>query len=120
MAEATETLRTNNETWGFYGTVCNADQGFDVDAAWTTAFALIKLATNGSDEGVRDFLDSRLGRHLADEAVGRYHRGEMDLNRNPSLMPALVATVSKWNGWTIGNRDAKQHGIPKGLPYLTG
>jgi hypothetical protein len=23
-------------------------------------------------------------------------------------------------GWTIGRLTSKQHGIPKGLPYLTG
>ncbi|MFN3297820.1 MAG: hypothetical protein ACK42S_14150, partial [Caldimonas sp.] len=56
------TLPTCNEAWGFYGSTA----GFtDADAAWAIAFPAVAKATGATAEGVRDFLDSRHGRHFA-------------------------------------------------------
>jgi hypothetical protein len=62
---------------------------------------------------VRAFLDSRHGRHFADDV-----RNELDAGR--PLAEAIDAATQRWMGWTIGRQTSKDYGIPKGLPYLTG
>ena len=104
------TLPTANEAWGFYGT---SGAFADAEAAWAIAFPAVLAATDGTPEGVRDFLDSRHGRHFADDVLNGLHA---ELN----LQEAIHAATQRWMGWTIGRLTSKQHGIPKGLPYLTG
>jgi hypothetical protein len=36
------------------------------------------------------------------------------------LEAAIDAAVARWMGWSIGRRTARETGIPRGLPYLTG
>jgi hypothetical protein len=104
------TLPTANEAWGFFGTA----GGFtDAQAAWAIAFPAVAKATSGSAEGVRDFLDSRHGRHLADDVANGIHSG-LDLKA------AIDAAIARWTGWKIDRNTGREHGIPKGLPYLTG
>ena len=62
---------------------------------------------------VRAFLDSRHGRHFADDVANAL------LERCP-LADAVAAAVTKWMGWTIGRATSRDTGIPRGLPYLTG
>ena len=99
---------TQNEAWGFWGTM--NDQAA---AAWPIAMTAISDATFQPLESVRAFLDSRHGRHFADDVLNGLHAG---LN----LHDAIHAATQRWMGWTIGRLTSKQHGIPKGLPYLTG
>jgi hypothetical protein len=33
---------------------------------------------------------------------------------------AINAATQQWMDWTIGRQTAKEYGIPRGLPYLTG
>lgn len=99
---------TQNETWGFWGTM--NDQAA---AAWPIAMTAISDATNQPLESVRIFLDSRHGRHFADDVLNALHAGS-------DLPDAIHAATQRWMGWTIGRLTSKQHGIPKGLPYLTG
>ena len=99
---------TQNEAWGFWGTM--NDQAA---AAWPIAMTAISDATLQPLESVRAFLDSRHGRHFADDVLNGLHAG---LN----LQDAIHAATQRWMGWTIGRLTSKQHGIPKGLPYLTG
>ena len=99
---------TQNEAWGFWGTM--NDQAA---AAWPIAMTAISDATFQPLESVRAFLDSRHGRHFADDVLNGLHAG---LN----LPDAIHAATQRWMGWTIGRLTSKQHGIPKGLPYLTG
>ena len=103
-------LPTRNEAWGFYG----ATAGFtDADAAWAMASSAVAKATGASAEGVREFLDSRHGRHFADDVHNAIHAGlELDA--------AINAAITRWMGWTIDRNTARETGIPKGLPYLTG
>ncbi|MFA7587251.1 MAG: hypothetical protein WCY11_13825 [Novosphingobium sp.] len=104
------TLPTRNEAWGFYG----AAAGFtDADAAWSIALPAIAKAVRASAEGVRDFLDSRHGRHFADDVHNGIHAGL-------ALKAAIDAAIARWMGWTISRATAQEHGIPQGLPYLTG
>ena len=104
------TLPTANEAWGFYGTT----SGFaDADAAWAIAFPAVLAATDGTAEGVRDFLDSRHGRHFADDVHNGVHAG-LDLEA------AIEVAITRWMGWTINRETAREIAMPKGLPYLKG
>ena len=104
------TLPTRNEAWGFYGSTA----GFtDADAAWSIAFPAVAAATRASADGVRDFLDSRYGRHLADDVNNGIHAG-LD------LQAAIDAAITRWMGWTISRNTAREIAMPKGLPYLKG
>ena len=102
------TLPTANEAWGFYGT-CGAFA--DAQAAWAIAFPAVLAATDGPPEGVRDFLDSRHGRHFADDVHNGLHAG---LN----LSVAIESAITRWMGRTIDRETAREIAMPKGLPYL--
>ena len=99
---------TQNEAWGFWGTMNN-----QAAAAWPIAMTAISDATYQPLESVRAFLDSRHGRHFADDVLNGLHAGA-------NLNDAIDQATQRWMGWTIGRLISKQHGIPKGLPYLTG
>jgi hypothetical protein len=99
---------TQNEDWGFWGTMNEHAQ-----AAWPIAMTAISDATGQPLESVRAFLDSRYGRHFADSVLNEMRWG------NP-IQQAVDATVTRWMGWTIGRLTSKEYGIPRSLPYLTG
>ena len=101
-------LPTENTAWGFWGTM-----GEHAAAAWPVAFAAIHDATATDPASVRAFLDSRHGRHFADEVTNHLHAGR-------SLAEAIAAATATWMGWRIGRRTSRETGIPAGLPYLTG
>ena len=82
-------------------------------AAWPIAMTAISDATCQPLESVRVFLDSRHGRHFADDVLNEMLRGQ-------TIQQAINAAVTRWMGWTIGRQTSKDYGIPKGLPYLTG
>ena len=107
----TATLATRNEAWGFFGTMNQLDA--DAQQAWNAASAMIAAQTDASPEGVRDFLDSRRGRHFADEVANALHEGH-------ALATAIEQAVARWQGWRIGRQTSRDTGIPAGLPYLTG
>jgi hypothetical protein len=99
---------TRNEGWGFFGTMEH-----HAKAAWPLAIEAISQATGESHEAVRRFLDATLGRHFADDVHNAMHGGL-------ELAAAIDAATQKWMGWSIGARISREHGIPRGLPYLTG
>jgi len=111
----TTILPTRNTEWGFWGTIDRIDDDLAADApkAWTLASKSIAAATGVSPEGVRDFLDSRHGRHFADDVANWLARGD-------TLKDAIDAAVARWMGWRIDRRTCRDTGIPAGLPYLTG
>ncbi len=94
--------------WGFWGTMNER-----ASAAWPLAMAAISNATSQSLESVRAFLDSRHGRHFADDVLNGLDAGQ-------NLQDAIHAATQRWMGWTIGRLTSQRHGIPKGMPYLTG
>jgi hypothetical protein len=108
MNATTQIPATQNDTWGFYGTMNE-----QAEAAWTLAMTAISDATCQPLESVRTFLDSRQGRHFADDVQNGLYAGA-------TLADAINAATQRWMGWTIGRSTSKQYGIPKGLPYLTG
>ena len=99
---------TQNNPWGFFGTMNE-----QAEAAWPIAMTAISDATYQPLESVRLFLDSRHGRHFADDVLNELLRGQ-------TILHAIGAAVTRWMGWTIGRQTSKQYGIPTGLPYLTG
>ena len=99
---------TQNEAWGFWGTMNE-----HASAAWPLAMNAISDATHQPLESVRTFLDSHHGRHFADDVQNGLYQGQ-------ALQDAIKAATQRWMGWTIGRQTSKQYGIPRGLPYLTG
>ena len=75
--------------------------------------AAVANATGFTPDEVRAFLDSRHGRHFADDVAN-------GLFEHRPLTDAIAAATTKWMGWTIGRATSRETGIPQGLPYLTG
>ena len=94
--------------WGFWGTMNE-----QAETAWPIAMTAISNATNQPLESVRAFLDSRHGRHFADDV----HNG---LYAGATLKNAIDQATQRWMGWTIGRQISKDYGIPRGMPYLVG
>jgi hypothetical protein len=101
---------TTNEAWGFFGTI---RQHADGSIAWPIAVTLISTATGLDAETVAAFLDSRHGRHFADQVVN-------ELTTGKAIAEAIEAAAARWMEWRISARTAHETGIPRGLPYLTG
>ena len=58
-------MPTNNTEWGFWGTA--GHNGYDQQMTWEAASDALATAFNLTPERVRDLLDARFGRHLADD-----------------------------------------------------
>jgi hypothetical protein len=104
---------TRNEAWGFFGTMQTA--GADPMQAWSAASAMIAAETEVTPEGGRDFLDSREGRHFADDVVS-----ELAKAGPGKLEEAIEAAIARWQGWRNSRTTSRKTGIPQGLPWLTG
>ena len=100
----------HNRKWGFFGTISHHA---DPERAWDIALAFIAGITGCSPDATRAFLDSRHGRHFADEATNHLAAGL-------GLASAINAAATTWMGRRITARTAQETGIPRGLPYLTG
>lgn len=108
MTTTPEIPASQNESWGFIGTMNE-----HATAAWPLALTAISNATGESLESVRIFLASRHGRHFADDVHNGLFRGDI-------LQDAIHAATQRWMGWTISRQTAKDYGIPRGMPYLIG
>ena len=112
-------LPSRNEAYGFFGimTRCPERDRRSVEV-WTLASRLIAEAISADSEdemiGIRDFLDSRMGRHFADDVVGTLTGG------NITLEAAIASAIHRWQGWRIDRATQRAQGIPAGLPYLAG
>jgi len=101
-------IPATQNAWGFGGTMNE-----HASIAWPLAMTAISDATDQPLEAARVFLDSRHGRHFADDVQNGLCRGQ-------TMADAINAATQQWMGWTIGRQTAKEYGIPLGLPYLTG
>ncbi len=108
MTETSQIPATQNEPWGFWGTMNE-----QAATAWPLAMTAVSDTTGQPLESVRTFLDSRHGRHFADDVLNQLHAGHV-------LTDAINAATQQWMGWKIGRKTSKDYGIPRGLPYLTG
>lgn len=102
------TTTTNNPGWGFYGTM-----GGHAEQAWPLAVEIITRTTGQPEEDVGTFLDSKYGRHFADEVHDHRARGQ-------SLANAISVTANVWQMRRTGSATSRHTGIPKGTPTLTG
>lgn len=59
-------LKTQNKEYGFWGTMATRYPESEVQQKWDEAFELLEDLSGKSAEDIRDFLDSRSGRKLAD------------------------------------------------------
>jgi len=87
--------------------------GGHASVAWPLAMTAIAEATGESLEDVRAFLDSKAGRHFADEVCSHQVHGQ-------ALPDAIANTVAAWMRMTVKRRTAINYGIPRGSPYLHG
>lgn len=116
---APDILPSRNEDYGFFRamTVCPLRDRRSAEV-WTLASTMIAKAIRAAREdemiGIRDFLDSRMGRHFADDVVGNM------IGCNIGLEPAITSTICRWQDWRISRQTEREEGIPAGLPYLTG
>jgi hypothetical protein len=112
-------LPSRNPDHGFLGTLtlCPLRDRRSAEV-WTLASRLIAEAIGADSEdervGIRDFLDSRMGRQFADDVVGNMMGCDIDCET------AIASAIRRWQGWRIDRRTARDTGIPAGLPYLTG
>lgn len=86
MQTDTQHLQTLNPKRGFWGTMAHQKKARE---AWPLAMASVAVATNRPPEAVREFLDSRDGRHFADQVVLSLHQGL-------SLPDAIAEAVKCW------------------------
>ncbi len=104
-----EMLKTENEGYGFYGTM--ALDGC-ADTAWDVAMTAIIAETGAELDYVRAFLDSSWGRHFADDVHCALQHASLD--------QAVAAAIVRWQGWTLGHRTRRELGIPIPMRYLDG
>jgi hypothetical protein len=98
----TTILPSRNTEWGYWGTIGRIENDLAADPAkaWDIASRRIAEVTTASPEGVRDFLNSRHGRHFADDVAGELWRGE---------------TPAGWGGASAA-RPAARPGSRRGCP----
>jgi hypothetical protein len=112
-------LPSHNPDYGFFAalTTCPERDRRSVEV-WVLASTLIAKATRATSEeemiGIRDFLDSRMGRHFADDVVGNMVGCKIDSET------AIKSSIRTWQDWRISRQLERDEGIPEGLPYLTG
>jgi hypothetical protein len=108
------TLPTQNEAWGFTGTCRH--HGASPAATrrlWDLASIALVNETGCNAWDARAFLDSKHGRHFADDVMSGI------ANDQPEPR-AVQSAADKWMGWRITPRLSRETGIPHGLAYLTG
>ena len=111
-------LPSRNKDYGFFGTLTRCPERDRRSAeVWMLASRLIAEAIHADSEdemmGIRDFLDSRIGRHFADDVAGNM------IGCNSELEPAIAAAIRRWQSWRIDRATERSEGIPAGLPHLT-
>jgi len=112
-------LPSRNPDHGFFGTLttCPERDRRSVEV-WVLASTLIAKTIRATTEeemiGIRDFLDSRMGRHFADDVVGNMVGCKIDSET------AIGSTIRTWQDWRISRQLERDEGIPEGMPYLTG
>ncbi len=100
-------LQSLDQWYGFWGSMGDA-----AETAWALALPAIVAATGCEEDEVRDFLDSRYGRHFADTVRCHQERGH-------ALAQAIGAAITEWRGYHVGKGARRAYGMPEGADYLT-
>lgn len=91
---AESVLPTENEAWGFYGTIdTQYSNESSTKEAWNIAFVEVQKATGWNDKFVRDWLDSKDGRHFADQCI------DFGAGKNPKDAISQAAKFYKERKW---------------------
>jgi hypothetical protein len=119
-------LPTENEVWGFYGTVSSfldgagershgdAEQPKGMDIIWQGAFkAFLEVYPSLGSKAVREFLDSVNGRHFADSLVHELRRGD-GARANRVVKAALRGAEGKWVTKELNIQTGAQATVPPG------
>lgn len=101
-------IQTTNEGWGFYGSFTT-----QAAAAWPLALTAIQQATGFDEADCATFLDSRHGRHFADDVLNALRDGH-------PLAQAIEAAVTRWQGYKLTRSARARYDIPAGVTYLQG
>lgn len=88
-------LPTRNESWGFWGV--SRHNGYDQQMAWQATSDTLATAFELTPEQVRDLLDARFGRHLADD-LSFIPGGPASREAIESHIMAGLADC-RWRGW---------------------
>lgn len=91
-------LPTANQEWGFWGT--SKANGYDAELTWDTTSRFLAENFDLSPEQARNVLDSRFGRHLADDLS--FIEGEPGIAKGPSSAKAVskhLASRITDKGW---------------------
>lgn len=102
--------QTQNREYGFYGT-CTL-RGQDADALWQAAVCGL-ISPIAPAEVVAVFLDTRHGRHFADDVV-------QQVEDCVATDEAVAHTAARWNQWRLGRELARGTHLPASVPYLAG
>jgi hypothetical protein len=97
MMKVIATAKTQNPKWGFYGTTKTATGANDADTTkvWNAMVKKIKsLYPAQKDAEIVQFLDSRVGRHLADFVASK---GLFDVSAILKFIPSInKSEMEKW------------------------
>ncbi len=92
-------MPTKNQEWGFWGT--SILNGYDAELTWDTTSHFLAENFDLTPEQTREVLDSRFGRHLADE-LSFIKSEERGIAKGPSSAKAiskhLIALIAD-KGW---------------------
>ena len=100
MSETIETIETRNLKWGFWGAWSDRGAGIPAADAWTGAVnAVLEKQPASTPEEARDFLDSRMGRHYADQVVDQLLIADRQGFDRPTLADALRDKLSEFLAW---------------------
>ncbi|OHC75201.1 MAG: hypothetical protein A3G18_09680 [Rhodospirillales bacterium RIFCSPLOWO2_12_FULL_58_28] len=96
-------LPTANHEWGMWG--ASLHNGYDPNVTWTAASRFLAETFRLKPEQVRDLLDARFGRHLADDlsfipqlVAGTFRGGPADEEIIASHLAARFAQPA-WRDW---------------------
>lgn len=64
-------LETQNKKWGFWGTTAQSYSKKKTQQMWNEAFETLLQLSGARPKQIRILLDSRTGRHLADQCYGK-------------------------------------------------
>ncbi len=83
---------------GFYGTINNRFSTEKTDKKWTEAFKTLTQLSNKKPEEIRDYLDSKSGRKLADRVI----------DSQDDLKTTIVKEYIKWVEFDLFECDKKE------------
>jgi len=92
-------LESQNKEYGFYGSINNHYSEEKTNQKWTEAFKTLIELSNKKPEEIRDYLDSRSGRKLADCVI----------DSKDDLKTMVIKEYIKWIEFDLFECDKKDY-----------